>query len=69
MGKASEPAKKMISWQIDKAIWDALDNLCEDGLETKRSHLERALLTYIDSSYFENKDGLKRLAEKYRIET
>lgn len=69
MGKPSDPDRKMISGQIDKSIWDALDKMCENGLETKRTHLERALLLYIDRSCFENEDDWKRLAEKYHIET
>lgn len=59
----------MLSCQIDELIWNALDNMCEDGLDTKRSHLERALLRYIESPYFENEEDWKRLSEKYRIDT
>jgi hypothetical protein len=59
----------MLSFQIDESIWNALDDMCEDGVGTKRSHLERALLRYIDISYFENEADWKRLFEKYRIET
>lgn len=66
--KPSDAGKKVLSAQIDSVIWDAFDRMCEDGLETKRSHLERALLLYIDPGYFEFGADYDRLSEKYGIE-
>ena len=67
--KPSEPDKRMMSGQIDKSIWDALNRMTENGLETKRSHLERALLRYVGPDNFEFEEDWQRLAGKYNITT
>lgn len=69
MANPSEPEKYMMSAQIDLSIWEAFNKRASNGLETKRSHLERALLAYIGPEYFDNPEDYRRLAEKYNIES
>lgn len=69
MANPSEAEKYMMSAQVDLLIWDAFNKLVSNGLETKRSHLERALLEYIGPRFFENADDYRRLAQKYNIDS
>lgn len=52
---------------IDDAIWVALDRRYKSGTETKRVHLERALVAHLEPGDFESKDYHRDLCEKYGL--
>ena len=68
MANPSEADRQMMSAQVNKVIWEAFDRMVGNSLETKRSHLERALLLYIDPQYFDNQREYELLSEKYGVD-
>lgn len=57
----------MMSAQVDVKVWEAFDRVAASNNESKRTHLERALLLYIDPSFFDSDNDYDRLIEKYGI--
>lgn len=53
------------SAMIDDAIWVALDRRYKAGTETKRVHLERALVTYLEPADFESDEYYQELVKRY----
>lgn len=58
---------KTLSSTIDPAIWEALDRRSAEGVESKRVHIERAMLSYLGPGYFESDDYYWQLAQKYGV--
>lgn len=59
--------KSPLSTQIDDRIWRALQRRWEGGLETKRVHIERSLMAYLDADDFDSPQEYQELAKKYGI--
>lgn len=52
---------------IDTALWDALERRYKSGTETKRVHLERALVTYLEPVDFESDEYYRELRKRYGL--
>lgn len=59
--------KSPLSTQIDDRIWQALQHRWMGGLETKRVHIERSLMAYLNEDDFESPQEYQELAKKYGI--
>lgn len=59
---------KILSSTIDPAIWEALDRRAAEGVESKRVHIERAMLSYLGPDDFDSEDYYRKLAEKYGVD-
>ena len=57
--------KLPITSQIDERIWNALQRRWSNGLETKRVHIERALMDYLNEEDFDSPQEYQELAQKY----
>lgn len=59
--------KSPLSTQIDDRIARALQRRWEVGLETKRVHIERSLMAYLNEDDFDSPQEYQELAKKYGI--
>jgi hypothetical protein len=57
--------KRPLSSQVDERIWRALERRWNNGLETKRVHIERALVSYLNEDDFDSPEEYQELAKKY----
>ena len=56
------------SAMIDSAIWESLDRRYKSGTETKRVHLERALVKYLEPADFESDEYYQELCKRYGLD-
>lgn len=59
--------KRPIQSQVDERIWLALERRWSNGLETKRVHIERALVAYLHQDDFDSPEEYQELTKKYGI--
>lgn len=67
MASPNDAPTRMLSAQVETVLWESFDAMVRSTRETKRSHLEKALLAATDRSFFESNDDYERLAKKYGI--
>lgn len=63
----SDQIKRPLSSQLDERIWRALERRWSNGLETKRVHIERALVNYLNEEDFDSSGEYQELTKKYGI--
>jgi hypothetical protein len=61
------PSPRAMSTKIEESIAAALDNKVSKGILSKRVHVERALLSYLEPEDFDSPEDRERLIKKYGL--